>query len=157
MDSDEVIYSDNYTRVVAYQQKSFTVGDISLAFIGGIQWNAVLPALGRSLVIAAPFAVILPLAAHRALWALWAILVPPGPAVYFYWRLAKERQGGLSEPQRRRLRRNHRSQPRHLLGLSENTDPTSFHWHLILFEPPESQHHSTVLSRASRRSRSNPA
>ncbi len=157
MDSDEVIYSDNYTRVIAYQQKSFTIGDISLAFIGGIQWNAVLPAVGRSLIVALPFAVILPLIGHNILWAFWAILIPPGPAAFLYWRLAKERQGGLSEPQRRRLRRNHRNQPRHLLGLADNTEPTTFHWQLILFEPPAPQHRSTIFSDASRRPRSNPA
>lgn len=157
MDNDEVIYSDNYTRVVVYQSRSFTIGDISLAVIGGIQWNAALPALVRSLLIASPFAVLLPLLGHSLLWALWAILIPPVPAAVIYWRLAKERQGGLSEPQRRKLRRNHRSQPRHLLGLAQDTEPTSFNWQLILFEPPVSQRDSHLFSRPYRRLRSTPA
>ncbi len=157
MDSDEVIYSDNYTRVVVYQSRSFTIGDISLAVIDGIQWNAALPALVRSLLIASPFAVVFPLLGDNLLWALWAILIPPVPAAVIYWRLAKERQGGLSEPQRRKLRRNHRSQPRHLLGLAQDTEPTSFNWQLILFEPSVSQRDSNLSSPLHRRLRSTPA
>jgi len=137
---------------MSYQQKSFTLGDLSLAFTGGVQWNAVLPAVIRSVLIAVPVAVVLPFIGHSLWWACLAVLVPPVPMIVIYWRLAKERQGGLSEPQRRKLRRNYRKQPRHLLGLAEDTEPTSFLWQLILFDPPDCPSSVSVASRVRRQS-----
>ena len=41
---DQVIYSDDYTRLFTYQSRQFTAGDLSLKAINGVQWNAALPA-----------------------------------------------------------------------------------------------------------------
>ena len=41
---DQVIYSDDYTKLFTYQSRQFTAGDISLRAINGVQWNAALPA-----------------------------------------------------------------------------------------------------------------
>ena len=41
---DQVIYSDDYTRLFTYQSRQFTAGDLSLRAINGVQWNAALPA-----------------------------------------------------------------------------------------------------------------
>ena len=41
---DQVIYSDDYTRLFTYQSRQFTAGDLSLRAINGVQWNAAFPA-----------------------------------------------------------------------------------------------------------------
>ena len=41
---DQVIYSDDYTKLFTYQSRQFTAGDLSLKAINGVQWNAALPA-----------------------------------------------------------------------------------------------------------------
>ena len=42
---DQVIYSDDYTRLFTYQSRQFTAGDLSLKAINGVQWNAAVPAV----------------------------------------------------------------------------------------------------------------
>lgn len=128
---DQVIYSDDYTRLFTYQSRQFTAGDLSLKVINGVQWNAALPAA----LIATGCAV----ACAAALWVLglslwWSLLVLPVPALVVYVRLAKERTGGLTESEKHRLAWNFRyRQPREVLGLSENTEPTDFTWDVILW------------------------
>ena len=137
MVSDEIIYSDDFTRVVSYQSRQFTLGDISLAAINGLQWNAVPSAVGTAAALAVPPAALLWL---LGLSPIWALLVPPIPALVIYLRGAKERRGGLSEREKRQLRRNARRQPKHLLGMARDTEATSFRWHITLYEPaPASQ------------------
>ena len=67
-----------------------------------------------------------------ALWALgvspwWSVLLLPVPALVVYVRLANDRAGGITETEKLRLAWNYRySQPREILGLNENTEPTDF-------------------------------
>ena len=121
---DQVIYSDDYTRLFTYQSRQFTAGDLSLKAINGVQWNAAVPAA----VIAAAVTVV----TAAVLWVVgfsswWAVLLFPVPALVVYVRMAKDRAGGLTESEKLRLAWNYRySQPRDVLGLGENTEPTDF-------------------------------
>jgi len=131
---DQVIYSDDYTRLFTYQSRQFTAGDISLKAINGVQWNAALPAA----VIAAAVTVV----TAAGLWIVgfspwWSALLLPVPALVVYVRMAKDRAGGLIESENLRLAWNYRySQPREVLGLAENTEPTDFAWDVIFWVPP---------------------
>ena len=130
---DQVIYSDDYTRLFTYQSRQFTAGDLSLKAINGVQWNAALPAA----VIAAAVTVV----AAAGLWVVgfspwWSALLLPVPALVVYVRMAKDRAGGLTESEKLRLAWNYRySQPREVLGLEENTEPTDFAWDVIFWLP----------------------
>ena len=134
MPDDQVIYSDDYTRLFTYQSRQFTAGDLSLKAINGVQWNAAVPAA----VIAAAFTVV----CAAPLWVLglspwWSVLLFPMPALLVYVRMAKDRSGGLTESEKHRLAWNFRyRQPREVLGLGENTEPTDFAWDVILWVPP---------------------
>ena len=44
---EDLIYSDDFTRVIVYQSRQFTLGDLSQAAINGLQWDA-LPAALRA-------------------------------------------------------------------------------------------------------------
>ena len=131
---DQVIYSDDYTRLFTYQSRQFTAGDLSLKAINGVQWNAALPAA----VIAAAVTVV----TAAGLWVVgfspwWSVLLFPVPALVVYVRMAKDRAGGLTESEKLRLAWNYRySQPREVLGLAENTEPTDFAWDVIFWLPP---------------------
>ena len=131
---DQVIYSDDYTRLFTYQSRQFTAGDLSLKAINGVQWNAALPAA----VIAAAVTVV----TAAGLWIIgfspwWSALLLPVPALVVYVRMAKDRAGGLIESENLRLAWNYRySQPREVLGLAENTEPTDFAWDVIFWVPP---------------------
>lgn len=130
---DELIYSDDYTRVVDYQSRQFTVGDLSLAAINGVQWNAVPPALTAAATWTAPTVVLL-LLVGLSPW--FAALVFPAPLIVVYTRTAKERIHGLTEREKRRLRRNFRTrQPTELLGLAADTEPKEFAWSVITYTP----------------------
>jgi hypothetical protein len=77
-----------------------------------------------------------------ALWVVglspwWSVLLFPVPTVVVYVRMAKDRAGGLSELEKLRLALNYRySQPREVLGLRENTEPTDFTLDVIFWLPP---------------------
>jgi len=59
------------------------------------------------------------------------------PALVVYVRMAKDRAGGLTESEKLRLVWNYRySQPREVLGLGENTEPTDFAWDVTFWVPP---------------------
>ena len=130
---DQVIYSDDYTRLFTYQSRQFTAGDLSLKAINGVQWNAALPAA----VIAVAATVVTAI----GLWVVgfspwWSALLLPVPALVVYVRMAKDRAGGLTESEKLRLAWNYRySQPREVLGLAENTEPTDFAWDVIFWLP----------------------
>ena len=67
----------------------------------------------------------------------WSVLLFPVPALVVYVRMAKDRAGGLTESEKLRLAWNYRySQPREVLGLAENTEPTDFAWDVIFWLPP---------------------
>ena len=131
--TEPVIYSDDYTRLFTYQSRQFTIGDLSLRSINGVQWNAAVPAGG----IAAASTVV----AAAGLWVLglspwWSLLVLPVPALVVYVRLAKDRTGGLTETEKRRLAWNFRyRQPRRFLGLAADREPGDFTWDVILWTP----------------------
>lgn len=130
---EDVIYSDDYTRVVVYQSRQFTLGDLSLAAINGLQWDALPRAIGAAFAASIPTGALLLILGFNP-W--FAALVFPVPLLTVYTRMAKERVGGLTEREKRKLRVNFRSrQPRELLGLSSNTEPTSFTWSVILYTP----------------------
>lgn len=132
-DDDGVIYADDFTRVFAYQSRQFTLGDLSLRKVGGIQWDAALPALlvgaltaGVVWVLLLPFPV-------SGWWALLAVVLPLLPV---YARMAKERGAGLTETQKLHLRVHFRfRQPREVLGMTANTEPGEFTWDAILWQP----------------------
>ena len=132
---DQVIYSDDYTKLFTYQSRQFTAGDLSLKAINGVQWNAALPAAAVSGD------------GHRCLRCRRCgcsgcrrggrCCSFPVPALVVYVRMAKDRAGGLTETEKLRLAWNYRyRQPREVLGLGENTEPTDFAWDVILWEPP---------------------
>ena len=131
---DQVIYSDDYTKLFTYQSRQFTAGDLSLVAINGAQWNAALPA--------AVIGVMVIILTATPLWVVglspwWSMLLFPVPTVVVYARLAKDRAGGLSELEKLRLAWNYRySQPREVLGLQENTEPTDFTLDVIFWLPP---------------------
>ena len=131
---DQVIYSDDYTKLFTYQSRQFTAGDISLKAINGVQWNAALPAAAIAITITIITTAILWLV---SLSPWWSILLLPVTALGVYVRLARERAGGLTESEKLRLAWNHRyRQPREVLGLAENTEPTDFAWDIIFWMPP---------------------
>ena len=131
---DQVIYSDDYTKLFTYQSRQFTAGDLSLKAINGVQWNAALPAAAATATVTVLCA--------AALWVLgvspwWSVLLLPVPALVVYVRLAKDRAGGVTETDKLRLAWNYRySQPREILGLTENTEPTDFELDAIFWIPP---------------------
>ena len=118
---DQVIYSDDYTRLFTYQSRQFTAGDLSLKAINGVQWNAALPAA----VIAAAVTVV----TAAGLWVVgfspwWSVLLFPVPALVVYVRMAKDRAGGLTESEKLRLAWNYRySQPRKCWGWRRTPNP----------------------------------
>lgn len=131
---EPVIYSDDYTRLFTYQSRQFTIGDLSLRSINGVQWNAAGPAGA----IAAASTVV----AAAGLWVVglspwWSLLMLPVPALVVYLRLAKDRTGGLTETEKHRLVWNFRyRQPRVFLGLAADTELGDFTWDVILWDPP---------------------
>jgi hypothetical protein len=131
---EQVIYSDDYTRLFAYQSRQFTAGDLSLKAINGVQWNAAVPAIVVAIGCSTGCAAVL--------WVLglspwWSVLLFPVPALVVYVRMAKDRSGGLTEAEKHRLAWNFRyRQPREVLGLAENTEPTDFAWDAIFWVPP---------------------
>lgn len=132
--TDPVIYSDDYTRLFTYQSRQFTIGDLSLRSINGVQWNAAGPA--------AAIATTTTVVAAIGLWAVglspwWSLLVLPVPTLVVYVRLAKDRTGGLTETEKHRLAWNFRyRQPRVFVGLAADTDPGDFTWDVIFWSPP---------------------
>lgn len=130
---DSVIYSDDFTRVFAYQSRQYTLGDLSLRKVGGIQWDATLPALLVGLLTAGTaWLLLLPLGVS-GWWSLPVALVPLLPV---YVRMAKERGAGLTETQKLHLRIHFRfRQPREVLGMTVNTEPGEFTWDAILWQP----------------------
>jgi hypothetical protein len=131
---DQVIYSDDYTRLFTYQSRQFTAGDLSLKAINGVQWNAAVPAAATAAAVT--------MLTAAGLWVVgfspwWSVLGFPVPALVVYLRMAKDRAGGLTESEKLRLAWNYRySQPREVLGLGENTEPADFAWDVIFWLPP---------------------
>ncbi|MGS0684526.1 hypothetical protein ACVBEQ_05095 [Nakamurella sp. GG22] len=131
---DQVIYSDDYTRLFTYQSRQFTAGDLSLKAINGVQWNAALPAAATAVAVGVVTALGLWMAGISP-W--WSVLLLPAPLLVVYLRMAKDRAEGLTESEKIRLAWNFRySQPRDVLGLVENTEPTDFAWDVIFWQPP---------------------
>ena len=131
---DQVIYSDDYTKHFTYQSRQVTAGDLSLRAINGVQWNAALPAAAIGVTVTVITAAFLWIVGFSP-W--WSILLLPVTALVVYVRLARERAGGLTESEKLRLAWNHRyRQPREVLGLAENTEPTDFAWDIIFWVPP---------------------
>lgn len=128
-----VIYADDFTRVFAYQSRQFTLGDLSLRKVGGIQWDAAFPALlAGALALAAAWLLVLPL----PLSAWWSLLAGVLPMLPVYVRMAKERGAGLTETQKLHLWLHFRyRQPREVLGMTANTEPGDFTWDAILWHP----------------------
>ncbi len=124
---EQDIFSDDYTRMVNYQSRSWMFGDdVSLAGMGGIQWTAAAAAAAVSAAVTV-LAVLALWVGTVSVW--WALLVPPAPLLWVYARLAKEVSGGLTELQRLRLQLHHRwQQPEHFNGLTADTEPTEFCW-----------------------------
>ena len=130
---DQVIYSDDYPRLFTYQSRQFTAGDLSLRAINGVQWNAALPAAVIAVVVTVLTATGLWVVGFSPWWSVWLFPVP----ALVYVRMARDRAGGLTESEKLRLAWNYRySQPREVLGLGENTEPTDFAWDVILWLPP---------------------
>ena len=137
--TEPVIYSDDYTRLFTYQSRQFTIGDLSLRSINGVQWNAAGPAgaiaVASTMVAAAGLRVV-------GLSPWWSLLVLPVPVLVVYVRLAKDRTGGLTETEKHRLAWNFRyRQPRVFLGLAADTEPRDFTWDVILWDPPPRRPH----------------
>lgn len=135
--TEEVIYSDDYTRLARHENRSFTLGDASLAAIGGVAWAAAGLALQRSAKVWLP-ALITPVAV--VFWLLGvspflALLLLPIPVVVEYIRASKERRGGLSRSEELDLARKAKGFPRQLLGFGADTEPREIHWHVIFYVP----------------------
>ena len=131
MADQDVVYCDDYTRLVTYQSRSWTMGDLSLAAVGGIQWAAAGLAVGVGAAVAVAAAVLL-LVTGLPFW--FAVLPALVAAVVLYLRTAKERSGGLTELERLRLRLHQRyRQPAHFNGLAADAEPTEFQWDMTLW------------------------
>jgi hypothetical protein len=128
----ETIFSDDFTRLAQFQSRSWTFGDISLAAIGGVQWDAAIPALITGLKYAGPAAVVLLVCGINP---LLAVLVAPIPAALTYRRRAKERTGGLSEGEKAALRKLDRKRPAEFLGLAGDNESTTVVWDVIVYAP----------------------
>lgn len=131
MADQDVVYCDDYTRLITYQSRSWTMGDLSLAAIGGIQWAAAGVAFGGGTAIGCAAAALLALTGLP----FWFAVLPAAVAtVLIYLRTAKERSGGLTEIERLRLRLHQRyRQPTHFTGLAADTEPTEFQWDMTLW------------------------
>lgn len=135
--ADDVIYSDDYTRLIAYQSRSWTMGDISLAAIGGVQWAAARAALVLGGTAALLMIGVLLLLGHSPWWA--SLAVAPA-ALWAYVKVAKDRSGGLTELERLHLRLHHRyRQPTWFNGLTADNEPTQFRWDAIFWQPEPGQ------------------
>ncbi len=131
---EQVIYSDDYTRLFTYQSRQFTAGDLSLKAINGVQWNAALPAAAIGATVTVTGATVLWVVGFSPWWSLLLFAVS---ALVVYVRMARDRAGGLTEAEKLRLVWNFRyRQPREVLGLAENTEPTDVAWDVILWQPP---------------------
>lgn len=131
--AEETIYSDDFTRLATFQSRSWTFGDISLAVIGGVQWDAVIPAAFSGMKYMGPTALLLLLLC--GINPVLALLVFPIPAAVTYRRRAKERIGGLSESEKAALKELDKKRPTEFLGLSGDTEPTTVEWDVIVFTP----------------------
>ena len=132
--AEETIYSDDFTRLATFQSRSWTFGDISLAVIGGVQWDAVIPAALSGLKLAGPGVLLLLLCGINPVLGLLAF---PVPAAVTYRRRAKERVGGISEAEKAALKALDRKRPTELLGLAGDTEPTAVEWDVIVFTAPQ--------------------
>lgn len=136
MADQDVVYCDDYTRLITYQSRSWTMGDLSLAAIGGIQWAAAGVAVVAGAAAAGAAAGMLVLV-ELPFW--FAALPAVVATITVYLRTAKERTGGLTELERWRLRLHQRyRQPTHFNGLAADAEPTDFQWDMTLwsFTPP---------------------
>lgn len=127
---EETIFSDDFTRLAQFQSRSWTFGDISLAPIGGVQWDAAVPAIISGLRYAGPGVVALLVC---GITPLLAVLIFPIPAAITYRRRAKERTGGLSEAEKTALKKLDKKQPEEFLGLAGDTEPTMVVWDVIVY------------------------
>lgn len=131
MADQDVVYCDDYTRLITYQSRSWTMGDLSLAAIGGIQWAATGVAFGAGAGAGVAAVVVLGLT-RLPLW--FAVLPAFVATVVVYLRTAKERSNGLTEIERLRLRLHQRyRQPTHFNGLAADAEPTDFQWDMTLW------------------------
>ena len=137
---NDLIWSDDFTRVIKYQSRQFTLGDLSLAAIGGIQWDAVPPAVLTALACAALPAFTALLCGGGLIWSVVGVplLVMPIPLIVTYVRFAKDRKGGLGETEKRALKRLGRRAPTCFLGLDADTEPDAFDWTAIFWVPAPS-------------------
>ena len=121
-------------RLFTYQSRQFTAGDLSLKAINGVQWNAAVPA--AVIATASPLSA-LPCCGCSVCRRGGRCCSFPVPALVVYVRMARDRAGGLTESEKHRLAWNFRyRQPREVLGLGENTEPTDFAWDVIFWVPP---------------------
>jgi len=131
MADQDVVYCDDYTRLITYQSRSWTMGDLSLAAIGGIQWAGAGLAVSAGLATEAVITGLL-LVTGLPIW--FAVLPAVTVTIVLYLRTAKERSSGLTELERLRLRLNQRyRQPTHFNGLAADAEPTDFQWDMTLW------------------------
>ena len=131
MADQDVVYCDDYTRLITYQSRSWTMGDLSLAALGGIQWAAAGLALGAGAAAGGAAAALLAVTGLPIWFAVFPAVVV---TIAAYLRTAKERSGGLTELERLRLRLYQRyRQPTHFNGLAADAEPTDFQWDMTLW------------------------
>lgn len=133
MTDQDVVYSDDLTRLITYQSRSWTMGDISLAAIGGVQWAAA----GVAAVVGALSAAVVALTLLLVGLPFWLAPIPALViAAVVYFKVAKDRSRGLTEVERFRLRLLQRyRQPTHFNGLAADTDAKAFCWDMTLWSP----------------------
>lgn len=146
--SSGVIFTDDYTRLVNFRSRQWTVGDVSMAWCGGLAFDIALSAGRTALpVLAGVFVVLLCMGGS---WPLLVTLLAPvvfGIAYYLQahrdpdqapLRTANRGQlalRGLGTGQRRALRRGFHRQPRSLLDLGHNHEPELIDWQVVLYSP----------------------
>lgn len=128
----ETIYSDDFTRLALFQSRSWTFGDLSLAAVGGVQWDAAIPAVISGLKYAGPAALLL---LTCGITPLLAVLAAPVPAALTYRRRAKERTGGLSEGEKAAVKKLDKKRAVEFLGLAGDTESTEVVWDVIVYTP----------------------
>lgn len=145
-DDDEVLYSDDYTRLERFRFRSWTLtDDVSLRWMGGFSWEAAWEAVRPTLLMLAPMLLVLLLLGGA--WPLMLLLAAPVTYAGSYLKANSRdpeadlsrtiRKGesvwrGATARQRRLLTKASRREPQELGG-----EPVEISWKAILFVPPE--------------------
>lgn len=151
-ESGEVLYSDDYTRLVQFRSRQWTFSDLSLRAIGGLSWEAAAEAVRPALMVIAP--VVVALSAVGGFWpsALF-VLVPMIYAGMYLRANSRDVEGdavrtirrgqaslrGTTARQRRLLAKHFKQEPRHVLGGAADREPTEIEWSVVLYVPGESR------------------